>query len=420
MAGSNSRSFPGPCSICHRQYKDILDHLRSRHPGTRFTPQQIDGTGLLLCPCGAVALNDLGIRQHRAKSKCTSTLPSLVPLARLPSPLTPSTSKCPLCTSSPLSLLQHLQSAHRDHTWTSIELQPWGLAACTCGAAVLNRAALPGHRLRSKCSAWQDFQDRIQASITPFTNTANRTSSSPTLLINTPIRSNPTQTSSSPTRTSSHRSSSTQPSSNQNQIGIPHTPSINTHTRLTTRLSSSTTPSIVPHHSGTPPSPQYHTDGSSTRSDTPCNNSLDSLSSSPSSDSTTTPLTSTVDSSWQPGTHLRTDISISGSQANGTGPQEFDITIVSLASSQFRSTDPNKNTPQQVLSRAAHAKSTKYAARTASKFVPLVFSLGGAMETQCSSTLQSWKDHMPFGTHSYLLRRISILLLRARFRFFEG
>ena len=123
---------------------------------------------------------------------------------------------------------------------------------------------------------------------------------------------------------------------------------------------------------------------------------------------------------YVPGTHLRTDISISGSQANGTGPQEFDITIVSLASSQFRSTDPNKNTPQQVLSRAAHAKSTKYAARTASKFVPLVFSLGGAMETQCSSTLQSWKDHMPFGTHSYLLRRISILLLRARFRFFEG
>ena len=123
---------------------------------------------------------------------------------------------------------------------------------------------------------------------------------------------------------------------------------------------------------------------------------------------------------YVPGTHLRTDISISGSQANGTGPQEFDITIVSLASSQFRSTDPNKNTPQQVLSRAAHAKSTKYAARTASKFVPLVFSLGGAMETQCSSTLQSWKDHMPFGTHSFLLRRISILLLRARFRFFEG
>ena len=306
MAGSNSRSFPGPCSICHRQYKDILDHLRSRHPGTRFTPQQIDGTGLLLCPCGAVALNDLGIRQHRAKSKCTSTLPPLVPLARLPSPLTPSTSKCPLCTSSPLSLLQHLQSAHRDHTWTSIELQPWGLVACTCGAAVLNRAALPGHRLRSKCSAWQDFQDRIQASITPFTNTANRTSSSPTLLINTPIRSNPTQTSSSPTRTSSHRSSSTQPSSNQNQIGIPHTPSTHTHTRLTTRLSSSTTPSIVPHHSGTPPSPQDHADDSSTRSDTPCNNSLDSLSSSPSSDSTITPITSSVDSSWQPQTPAST------------------------------------------------------------------------------------------------------------------
>jgi hypothetical protein len=121
-----------------------------------------------------------------------------------------------------------------------------------------------------------------------------------------------------------------------------------------------------------------------------------------------------------PQSHLRTDLSLSGSQASGAGPQEFDITIVSLASGQFRSTDPAKNTIQQVLGRAAQAKNTKYAARTASKFVPLVFSLGGAMETQCSTTLQSWMEHMPFGSHSFLLKRISILLLRARFRFFEG
>jgi hypothetical protein len=243
------------------------------------------------------------MRQHRAKSKCTSTLP---PMARLPSPLAPSTSKCPLCTSSPLSLLQHLQSAHRDHTWTSIELQPWGLVACTCGAAVLNRAALPGHRFRSKCSAWQDTQDRTQASIRPFANTSNRTGSSPTPLINTPTRSSPTRTSSSPTRTSSHRSSSTQPSSDSNRIGIPHIPSINTHTRLTTRLSSSTTSSIVPHHSGIPPRPQDHADDTSTPSDTPCNHYLDSLPSSPSPDFTTTPITSSIDSSWQPGTPVST------------------------------------------------------------------------------------------------------------------
>jgi hypothetical protein len=121
-----------------------------------------------------------------------------------------------------------------------------------------------------------------------------------------------------------------------------------------------------------------------------------------------------------PGTHLRTDLSLSGSQTSGTGPQEFDITIISLASGQFRSTDPAKNTLQQVLGRAAQAKNTKYAAKTASKFVPLVFSLGGAMEKQCSTTLQGWREHMPVGSHSFLLKRISILLLRARFRFFEG
>jgi len=77
-----------------------------------------------------------------------------------------------------------------------------------------------------------------------------------------------------------------------------------------------------------------------------------------------------------PGTHLRTDLLLSGSQASGAGPQEFDIAIVSLASGQFRSTDPAKNTIQQVLGQAAQAKNTKYASRTASKFVPLVFSLG--------------------------------------------
>jgi len=32
------------------------------------------------------------------------------------------------------------------------------------------------------------------------------------------------------------------------------------------------------------------------------------------------------------GTHLRTDLSLSGSQVSGTGPQDFDITIIPLAS----------------------------------------------------------------------------------------
>jgi hypothetical protein len=121
-----------------------------------------------------------------------------------------------------------------------------------------------------------------------------------------------------------------------------------------------------------------------------------------------------------PGTHLRTDIALSGCQASGSGPQEFDLTILSLTSTQFQSTDPAKNTIQQILGRAAQAKRTKYATRTATKFVPLVLSLGGAMEKECSETLQGWRDHMPVGTHSFLLKRISILLLRARFRFYQA
>jgi hypothetical protein len=47
---------------------------------------------------------------------------------------------------------------------------------------------------------------------------------------------------------------------------------------------------------------------------------------------------------YVPGPHLRTDLSLSGSQASGTGPQDFGIAITSLVSGQFRSTDLAKNT----------------------------------------------------------------------------
>lgn len=33
------------------------------------------------------------------------------------------------------------------------------------------------------------------------------------------------------------------------------------------------------------------------------------------------------------------------------------------------------------------------------------------MEKQCSTTLQSWREHMSLGSHSFLLRRISITLI---------
>jgi hypothetical protein len=95
------------------------------------------------------------------------------------------------------------------------------------------------------------------------------------------------------------------------------------------------------------------------------------------------------------------------------------MVVISLAYGQFRSIHPAKNTIQQVPGRAAQAKSNKYATRKASKFVPLVFSLGGAMETRCSTTSQDWREHMPIGSHSFLLKR-RILLLRARFRFYEA
>jgi hypothetical protein len=44
------------------------------------------------------------------------------------------------------------------------------------------------------------------------------------------------------------------------------------------------------------------------------------------------------------GSHLRTDLSLAGSQAGGTRPQDFDTTITMLAFYQFRTIDMAKNT----------------------------------------------------------------------------
>jgi hypothetical protein len=92
---------------------------------------------------------------------------------------------------------------------------------------------------------------------------------------------------------------------------------------------------------------------------------------------------------WTPGPHLRTDLSLSGSQASGTEAQDFDIAIISLASGQFRSTDPNKNALQQAPSRAAQAKNTKYASRTASKYFPLLFFMPSLSRTWLFSDNQT-------------------------------
>ena len=101
---------------------------------------------------------------------------------------------------------------------------------------------------------------------------------------------------------------------------------------------------------------------------------------------------------YVPGSQLRTDLKLSGSQEAGTSAQEFDITIVSLCSSQLqRASDQAQQDGKLVchtrklvehrLERAAKAKRTKYSSisnsSSSSRFHPLVFSSGGPMEGEC-------------------------------------
>ena len=134
---------------------------------------------------------------------------------------------------------------------------------------------------------------------------------------------------------------------------------------------------------------------------------------------------------YVPGTELRTDIKLSGSREAGTSAQEFDITIVSLGSSLLqRASDRAQQDEELVchsnkvlqdrLKRAATAKKTKYSAVASSRFRPLVFSSGGAMEGECRKVFEEWRSLMTVGSYEFLLKRLSLLLLRARFRHFEA
>jgi hypothetical protein len=132
---------------------------------------------------------------------------------------------------------------------------------------------------------------------------------------------------------------------------------------------------------------------------------------------------------YVPGTELRTDIKLSGSREAGTSAQEFDITIVSLGSILLqRATDRaqqdeelvchSKKVLEDRLKRAATAKKTKYSAVASSRFRPLVFSSGGAMEGECRKVFEEWRSLMAVGSYEFLLKRLSLLLLRTRFRYF--
>ena len=141
--------------------------------------------------------------------------------------------------------------------------------------------------------------------------------------------------------------------------------------------------------------------------------------------------------SLEPPTHganRRNDISI----VSRSGPlrsKEFDISVVSLASQATRTivAPPQMNQDATPLSIGAvlahkHLDSTASAKRRLEPaldaprptqhhpFTPLIFSLGGLMESGTRDALHLWKGVMARVAYSYMIRRLTLALLRARVR----
>src|SRR5687767_11746013 len=56
------------CPSCKASYKDILDHIRKKHPTTPFTTLQLQPVGLVPCPeCGTACRSAHGAAAHMAK-----------------------------------------------------------------------------------------------------------------------------------------------------------------------------------------------------------------------------------------------------------------------------------------------------------------------------------------------------------------
>lgn len=81
MPQTSARSGPGRCAKCSKTYSDLLDHIHKRHPGQRFHPHEITGTGLELCRCGKVVLNRAGLIKHQVRYGCWGTQASGVFMA---------------------------------------------------------------------------------------------------------------------------------------------------------------------------------------------------------------------------------------------------------------------------------------------------------------------------------------------------
>jgi hypothetical protein len=129
-------------------------------------------------------------------------------------------------------------------------------------------------------------------------------------------------------------------------------------------------------------------------------------------------------------TSRRNDIRITGSRQSGLSNQEYDVTVVSLATQDARNTylPPTAEPPARLdrsyalinrhLNSLAHQKRHSLP-QSHIPFTPLVFTLGGLMDLDTVKATRSWKLTLPSGTFNRLFISLSLVLLRARVRNFD-
>ena len=121
---------------------------------------------------------------------------------------------------------------------------------------------------------------------------------------------------------------------------------------------------------------------------------------------------------------------MTGARQAGIANHEYDVTVISLASQQSRSTAPPVTDASQDratnslaainhhLKRIAQEKHQRLPTSASQPFTPLVFTLGGLTEKGTERAINIWKSLLPAGTFRHLLMRLALVLFRARVRNF--
>jgi hypothetical protein len=128
--------------------------------------------------------------------------------------------------------------------------------------------------------------------------------------------------------------------------------------------------------------------------------------------------------------NLRTDFRVTSE----SGVSEYDLTIISLATQDAMAADKktrrnlslsipsisplalSKASIQSSLQAAVQKKVTKYERFLTVPFHPIVISLGGMLEDKAVKELERWREAIGGASYGFMMRRISVTLLRARAR----